>query len=79
MDEATANIDTKTEDVIQQAISTLLNQATVLTIAHRIKTIISYDRILVLSEGERVQYDTPENLLKDKDGIFYSIYEKSAS
>ena len=44
MDEATANIDIKTEINIQKAITEVLNQATVITIAHRIKTIINYDK-----------------------------------
>lgn len=44
MDEATANIDIKTEEIIQKAINDCLNKSTVITIAHRIKTILSYDK-----------------------------------
>jgi ABC-type multidrug transport system fused ATPase/permease subunit len=44
MDEATANIDLNTEEIIQKAISECLKSSTVITIAHRIKTILSYDR-----------------------------------
>ena len=46
MDEATANIDMKTESIIQKAISEFLSQSTVFTIAHRIKTIINYDKYI---------------------------------
>jgi ATP-binding cassette, subfamily C (CFTR/MRP), member 1 len=78
MDEATASIDIKTEEIIQKAINILLKSSTVITIAHRIKTIIDYDRILVLSNGEIVEYDSPENLINNKSSLFYELYKKSA-
>ncbi len=77
MDEATANIDMKTEEIIQKAINEILISSTVITIAHRIKTIIHYDRILVLNNGEIVEYDSPERLIEDKDSFFYELYKKS--
>ena len=49
---------------------------TVLTIAHRIKTVINYDRILVLKDGEIEEFDTPENLI-NKKGLFYKMYKES--
>ena len=76
MDEATANIDYKTETFLQNSINEQLKDCTVITIAHRIKTIINYDRILVLNNGEIVEYDTPQNLL-DKKGLFYQLYKES--
>ena len=78
MDEATANIDLKTENIIQTAITEFLNKSTVFTIAHRIKTIINYDKILVLNDGEIAEFDTPNNLLERKDSLFYSLYSKSS-
>jgi ATP-binding cassette subfamily C (CFTR/MRP) protein 1 len=77
MDEATANIDMKTEEIIQKAINELLTQSTVITIAHRIKTIIHYDRILVLSNGEILEFDTPDALISNKESLFYELYKKS--
>ena len=77
MDEATANIDIKTEEIIQNAVNSL-SGCTVITIAHRIKTIINYDRILVLAAGERIEYDSPENLKNDKSSVFYQLYSKSS-
>ena len=47
-----------------------------ITIAHRIKTIINYDKILVLNNGEMVEFDTPKNLL-EKKGLFYQLYKES--
>jgi ABC-type multidrug transport system fused ATPase/permease subunit len=78
MDEATASIDYKTEEMIQKAITELLNDSTFITIAHRIKTIINYDRIISLDNGQIVDFDTPKNLLNKKDSLFYELYSKSA-
>jgi len=78
MDEATANIDYKTEEMIQKAISELLSDSTFITIAHRIKTILNYDRIMTLDYGKIVDFDTPQNLLNDKTSLFYELYTKSS-
>ena len=77
MDEATANIDMTTEEKIQNALQYALNDATVITVAHRIKTIINYNKILVLNNGEIVEFDSPQNLLKDEKSLFYQLYSKS--
>ena len=77
MDEATASIDYKTEEIIQKAVSEILNDSTFITIAHRIKTILNYDRILTLDNGKIVDFDTPKNLLNDKKSLFYELYSKS--
>jgi len=63
MDEATASVDIETDAIIQKALRTKFSNVTVLTIAHRLNTIIDYDKILVLSKGEVLEYDTPKNLL----------------
>ena len=76
MDEATANIDYKTETFLQNSINKGMKDCTVLTIAHRIKTIINYDKILVLNNGEIVELDSPQNLL-NKKGLFYQLYKES--
>ena len=76
MDEATANIDYKTEEILKKNISDDTKECTVLTIAHRIKTVINYDKILVLKDGEIDEFDTPDNLIKNK-GLFYQLYKES--
>ena len=78
MDEATSSIDYNIETLIQQSIGKVLKDSTVVTIAHRIKTIINYDRILVLANGEIVEYDTPKNLLQKTTGLFSELYRESA-
>ena len=77
MDEATANIDMTTEEKIQNAIQYVLENSTVITVAHRIKTIINYDKILVLNSGEIAEFDTPKNLLNNEKSMFYQLYSKS--
>ena len=59
MDEATANIDIETEKLIQTLISEELKNCTVLTIAHRLQTIINSDKVLVMSAGQVAEFDCP--------------------
>ena len=77
MDEATASIDNATDALIQDMIRNNFEGATILTIAHRLNTIMDSDRILVLDEGEAVEFDTPAVLLAKEDGLFKALVEKS--
>ena len=77
LDEATASIDYKTEEIIQKALNELLVNSTMICIAHRIKTVINADKILVLENGEIVEFDSPKNLLENKNSLFYDFYSKS--
>lgn len=76
-DEATASIDLVTEEKIQKALNNYFNQATIITIAHRIKTVINNDKILVLDKGKVVEFGSPKELLNNKEGIFFSLYSNS--
>ena len=77
LDEATASIDFKHEEIVQKAIDQLLKTSTLISIAHRIKTVINSDKILVLENGEVKEFDKPDILLKDKKSYFYELYTKS--
>ena len=77
LDEATASIDFKHEEIIQKAIDQLLKNSTLISIAHRIKTVLNSDKILVLEKGEVKEYDKPDVLLKDKKSYFSELYTKS--
>ena len=77
LDEATASIDFKHEETVQKAIDELLKNSTLISIAHRIKTVLNSDKILVLEKGEIKEYDSPDVLLKDKKSYFYELYTKS--
>ncbi|XP_010213932.1 PREDICTED: canalicular multispecific organic anion transporter 2 isoform X1 [Tinamus guttatus] len=72
LDEATAAVDLETDDFIQMTIRTQFEDCTVLTIAHRLNTIMDYTRVLVLDKGAIAEFDTPANLIASK-GIFYSM------
>ena len=76
LDEATAAIDLKTEQAIQQRIESDFKDSTMFIIAHRIQTVLSCDKILVLDDGYVKEFDTPQNLLKDKNSDFSQIYSK---
>ncbi|KAF9349243.1 hypothetical protein BGX34_001909 [Mortierella sp. NVP85] len=77
LDEATAAIDIETDNAIQRALRREFRNCTVLTIAHRINTIMDSDRILVLEKGEVAEYNSPAVLLQNKDSIFYSLASAS--
>ncbi|CAG9761169.1 unnamed protein product [Ceutorhynchus assimilis] len=73
LDEATAAVDLETDDLIQKTIRTAFADCTVLTIAHRLNTIIDSDRVLVLDHGQIAEFDTPAALLKNKSTIFFGM------
>jgi len=72
LDEATASIDIETDNLIQKTIKEHFNNHTVLTIAHRIHTIIDCEKILVLEKGRLVEFDTPHALLS-KNSLFLNL------
>ncbi|KAI3619753.1 metal resistance protein ycf1 [Moniliophthora roreri] len=72
LDEATSAVDLETDNAIQTIIRTLTD-VTVLTIAHRLNTVLDYDRILVMDAGKIAELDSPQALLEKKDSIFYSL------
>ncbi|WP_082355310.1 ABC transporter ATP-binding protein [Bacillus sp. FJAT-22090] len=74
LDEATSSIDTRTEIAIQQGLSRLSEGRTSFVIAHRLKTIENADQILVIHEGELIEYGTHEALLQKK-GFYNELYE----
>ncbi|KAJ2781265.1 hypothetical protein H4R18_002986 [Coemansia javaensis] len=77
LDEATAAIDNATDAIIQQTIRSEFRNCTVLTIAHRLNTIIDSDMVLVVDGGRLVEYDTPENLLQDSNTVFSKLIDEA--
>jgi ATP-binding cassette subfamily B protein len=69
MDEATASLDTESESKVQEALSRLISEKTVIIIAHRMRTVENADKIVVLSGGKVAEVGSP-SYLKDKGGIF---------
>ena len=77
IDEATASIDFETDNIIQKVIKKQFADKTVLTIAHRINTVVGSDRILVLSKGEIQEFDRPDVLLNRETSHFAKLYKES--
>ena len=76
LDEATAAVDVETDQILQETIRNEFKDKTIITIAHRLNTILDSDRILVLEKGQVAEFDTPSNLLKNKDSLFYALCEQ---
>jgi ABC-type multidrug transport system fused ATPase/permease subunit len=75
MDEATASIDYATDAKIQETIREIKN--TTITIAHRLQTIVDYDKVLVLDKGELIEFGSPWDLIRTDNGIFKGMCEMS--
>uniref|UniRef100_A0A672MVG0 Multidrug resistance-associated protein 5-like n=1 Tax=Sinocyclocheilus grahami TaxID=75366 RepID=A0A672MVG0_SINGR len=73
LDEATAAIDTETDRLIQDTIRTSFSGCSTLVIAHRLNTVLNCDRIMVLDQGQILEFDTPSNLLADEDSRFRAM------
>ncbi|RHY26170.1 hypothetical protein DYB32_007837 [Aphanomyces invadans] len=73
LDEATAAVDQTTDEMLQKIIRAEFASSTLITIAHRLGTVLDYDRILVLENGTLVQNDSPTALLADATGAFYEL------
>jgi len=70
LDEATANVDNETDALIQRTIKTEFTQCTIITIAHRLHTVMNSDRIVVMQSGRIVECASPQTLMADKSGVF---------
>lgn len=70
IDEATANIDYETDRMIQETLRCSFRKSTVITIAHRISTVLDSDRIIVMGDSEILEFDTPENLVENQNSHF---------
>ncbi|XAR61039.1 Xenobiotic-transporting ATPase [Bertholletia excelsa] len=79
LDEATASVDSATDNLIQKIIRTEFMDCTVCTIAHRIPTVIDSDLVLVLSDGRVAEFDTPARLLEDKSSMFLKLVSEYSS
>jgi ATP-binding cassette subfamily B multidrug efflux pump len=73
LDEATSSVDTQTERIIQEALSTLLKGRTSFVIAHRLSTVVNADRIVVIQDGRIIEQGNHTELLAKK-GTYYDLY-----
>uniref|UniRef100_W8B7T4 Putative multidrug resistance-associated protein lethal(2)03659 n=1 Tax=Ceratitis capitata TaxID=7213 RepID=W8B7T4_CERCA len=77
MDEATANVDPETDMLIQETIHTNFRHCTVLTIAHRLNTVMDNDKVMVIDAGQLVEFDHPHILLRDTNGFLYKLVKNT--
>nr|XP_022908005.1 probable multidrug resistance-associated protein lethal(2)03659 [Onthophagus taurus] len=77
LDEATANVDPQTDALIQTTIRKKFADCTVLTIAHRLHTVMDSDKVLVMDAGNMVEFDHPYILLGNEDGVLYGMVQKT--
>ena len=75
LDEATANVDLQTDETMQRIIRDEFRDFTVVTVAHRLQTVVDYDRILVLDQGRVVEDGAPQDLLANKDSRFRNLWD----
>ena len=74
MDEATSTLDLKTQSIMLKALDKYFKDSTVLSIAHRIESVMNFDRIMVFDEGELKEFDKPSQLIKKKNSLFFKLY-----
>jgi ABC-type multidrug transport system fused ATPase/permease subunit len=78
IDEATANIDLKNDEIIQRVIQEKFRDCTVLTIAHRLSTLKNSDKILVMENGRILEFGSPQELQEKPNGFYREMIKKNA-
>lgn len=77
LDEFTSNLDYRTEELVNKVLFQHFKNSTIIVIAHRIKTVMKCDKVLVLNKGKVVEFDKPQILKTKKESVFYKLYQKS--
>ena len=76
LDEATSALDAESESLVQEALQRLMRGRTVLVIAHRLSTVRHADQVVVVAHGRIVQKGTHDELIQDRQGVYYHLVEK---
>lgn len=73
LDEATANMDDSMDTLIHEKINELFKSCTVITIAHKLENVLNSDKVVVMDKGKIVEFDSPQGLLENTEGVFYKM------
>jgi len=76
LDEATSSLDSESEELIQDALMSLMKDKTVIVIAHRLSTVMKMDRIIVLKDGQVIEQGSHKELIKKKNGLYNKLWTK---
>ena len=79
LDEATANVDVETDALIQKTVREEFTECTLISIAHRLHTIMNADAVLVMDRGRAAEFGPPAKLLADSNGVFSGIVEAACT
>jgi ABC-type multidrug transport system fused ATPase/permease subunit len=77
LDESTASLDEESDAIIQETVRDLFKDATIISIAHRLKTIIDNDVVMVMDQGQILEFDSPHNLLQDIHSEFSKLVDET--
>ncbi len=77
LDEATANVDSSTDELLQKTVAESFEDATIIAVAHRLDTLIDYDKIVVLDNGGLVECGSPKELIERDGGAFASMVDET--
>jgi ATP-binding cassette, subfamily C (CFTR/MRP), member 1 len=69
-------VDNETDELLQKMVRERFQDCTTLTIAHRLNTVIDADKVLVMDKGKMAEFDAPQRLLENKEGIFSSLWKE---
>ncbi|KAJ3267999.1 hypothetical protein HDV01_003608 [Terramyces sp. JEL0728] len=79
LDEATSSVDSAADQLVQNVLKTQFRESTIISVAHRLGTIADFDKVIILDSGVLKEFDSPGNLLRNQESLFYQLVEASGT